>query len=186
MAHIARGRADQARDGVLFHILGHVESDHSVFIAEHRLGQRLAQFRLADARGAEKQERANRALRILQTDTAAADGLGHGGDGLVLPHDTLMQRLLQTEHPHALVLGQARDGNTRPAGHDLGDVLGAHTAAVRRKALAPVLALDVHLLGVLLLEIAQLRGLLVVLRGDGVRLLAVQGVDLLLQALEVG
>ena len=59
---------------MLFHIFGHINADHGVFVAEHGFGQRLGKLGLADAGGAEEQERADRALGVTQTDTAAPDG----------------------------------------------------------------------------------------------------------------
>ena len=96
-----------------------------------------------------------------------------------------MELLLQLQQAHGLILGQAGDGNTGPAGHHLGDVVRGDGAPILGQALAPLVALDVHLLLVVLLDIAQLRGLLEVLGGDGIVLLPVQGGDLLLQGLQV-
>ena len=53
---VARGRADQLRDRVLLHVLGHVEPDHGVVAAEQERGQRLGHLGLADARGSEEKE----------------------------------------------------------------------------------------------------------------------------------
>ena len=92
---------------MLLHVFGHIDPDHGVLIPEHGLGQRLAQLRLAHAGGAEEQEGADGPLGVLQTHTAAADGLGHGGHSLVLTHHPLMQSLLQLQQALALVLGQA-------------------------------------------------------------------------------
>ena len=39
---VARRRADQPRDGVLLHELGHVDADHRLFGVEQELGERLA------------------------------------------------------------------------------------------------------------------------------------------------
>ena len=183
--HIAGRRAYQTGHGVLFHILGHVDADHVVLAAEHDLGQRLAQFRLAHARGAKEQERADGTLGILQTHAAAADGLGHGGDGFVLPHHALVQHLLQLQHPLALVLGEAGDGDARPAGHHLGDVLLAHDAAVHGEVAAPVFPLDLRLLQIVLLNVPQLSGLFIVLRREDFRFFLAQGGDLLLQTLQL-
>ena len=185
VAHIAGRRADQTRHRVLLHVLGHIDTHHGVLVAEHRLRQGLAQFSLAHARGAQEQEGADGPLGVLQTHAAAANGLGHGGHGIVLPHHTLVELLLQLQQAHGLILGQAGDGNTGPAGHHLGDVVRGDGAPILGQALAPLVALDVHLLLVVLLDIAQLRGLLEVLGGDGIVLLPVQGGDLLLQGLQV-
>ncbi len=59
VAHIARRRADQPRNGVLFHIFGHVDANQTVLVPEQRLAQRLAQLGLAHARGAQEDERAD-------------------------------------------------------------------------------------------------------------------------------
>ena len=45
-ADVARRRADQARDGVLLHVLGHVEADELVAEVQRELPREL---RLADA-----------------------------------------------------------------------------------------------------------------------------------------
>ena len=66
VADVSRRRADQARDGVLLHELAHVDAHHRVLVVEQELGQRLAQLGLADAGGAEEQERADRPIRIAQ------------------------------------------------------------------------------------------------------------------------
>ena len=76
------------------------------------------------------------------------------------------------------------DGDAGPAGHHGGDVLGVNVA-VLLIALAALVTLDLHLLLVVLLDVPQLGGLLKVLRVDGGVLVLGQGVDLLLQALQL-
>ena len=56
IADVARRRADQAADGMLFHIFGHVDADHRGGIVEQEFGQRLGQLGLADPGRAEEQE----------------------------------------------------------------------------------------------------------------------------------
>ena len=73
VADVARRRADHARDGVSLLVLAHVEPDHRVLIVEHELGQRARQLRLADARRAEEDERADRPVRVLQSGARAPD-----------------------------------------------------------------------------------------------------------------
>lgn len=73
IADIARRRADQAGDRMLFHELRHVDADHRRVIIEQEAGQRLGQLGLADTRRAEEQERAQRPVRILQAGAGAAD-----------------------------------------------------------------------------------------------------------------
>ena len=64
VADVAGGRADEPRDGVLLHVLRHVDADHRVLGVEHELGQRARQLGLADAGRAEEQERADRAVGV--------------------------------------------------------------------------------------------------------------------------
>ena len=71
VADVARRRADQPRDGVLLHVLGHVDADHRVLVAEQELGQRAGQLGLADAGRAQEDERAGRPLRVLESRRAS-------------------------------------------------------------------------------------------------------------------
>ena len=65
-AHVPRRRADEPRHRVLLHVLRHVDAHHRVFIVEEELGERLGRLRLPHARGAEEDERTDRAIGILQ------------------------------------------------------------------------------------------------------------------------
>ena len=58
---VAGRRADQLRDRVLLHVLGHVEADERVVAAEEEVRQRARQLRLADAGRPEEDEAADRA-----------------------------------------------------------------------------------------------------------------------------
>ena len=49
VAHVARRRADQARDRELLHVLGHVDADQRVLVVEQERRQRPRQLGLADA-----------------------------------------------------------------------------------------------------------------------------------------
>ena len=49
-----------------------------IIVAEQELGERLGELGLADARGAEEDERAGRPLRVLQASASATDRLGDG------------------------------------------------------------------------------------------------------------
>ena len=61
-ADVAGRRADEPRDGVFFHVFGHVDADHGVFVVEEELGEGTGSFGFADAGGAEKDEAADGAL----------------------------------------------------------------------------------------------------------------------------
>ena len=165
------------------HVFGHIDPDHGVLVTEHGLCQRLAQFRLAHAGGAQEQETADGTLGVLQTHTATANGPGHGLYSLVLTHHTLMKDILHVQQALALVLCQTGHRDTGPTRHHSGDVLRVDVP-VLLIILAALVTLDLHLLLVVLLDVPQLGGLLKVLGVDGGVLVLGQGVDLLLQALE--
>ena len=56
ISDIARRRADEPRDAMLFHKLGHIDADHRIVIVEQERSERLRQFSLADARWPKEQE----------------------------------------------------------------------------------------------------------------------------------
>src|SRR5438105_4079689 len=71
VADVARGRADQARDGVPLLVLRHVEAHHRALVVEHELRERARQLRLTHAGRAEEDERADRPVRILEPGARA-------------------------------------------------------------------------------------------------------------------
>ena len=75
VTHVAGGRAHQAADRVLLHVLGHVECDECRFVAEQELTQCLGEFGLTHTCGSEEDERTARPLRVLQTGARTADAL---------------------------------------------------------------------------------------------------------------
>ena len=107
VAHIARRRTHQTGHRMTLHVLGHINADHGVLIAEHGFGQRLAQLRLTHAGGTEEQKAANGALGVLQAHAATADGPGDRFYSLVLTHHTLVEDILHVQQALPLVLGQA-------------------------------------------------------------------------------
>src|ERR1700690_1528841 len=58
VAYVSRRRADQFRNRVLLHVLGHVEADERFFAAEEELAEAAGHFGLADAGRPEEQEAA--------------------------------------------------------------------------------------------------------------------------------
>ena len=95
-SNVARRRTHETRNGVLLHVLGHVEADQRVLGVEQELGKRLRELGFAHARRAEEDERAGRAARVLQTRTRTADSLRQRRDGLVLADDALVQHAFHT------------------------------------------------------------------------------------------
>ena len=54
IADVSGRRTDQTRHGELLHVFGHIDADEVLLVVEERLGQRLGQLGLADARRAEE------------------------------------------------------------------------------------------------------------------------------------
>lgn len=167
-----------------FLVLTHVETDHPVLAPEERLRERAGEFGLADAGGTEEEEAPDRAAGVGQTGPRTQDGVGDGGHRFVLTDDALVQMLFQSQQSVPLLLGEAADGNSGLAGHDVGDVfdgdLGDMTAGW----------LFVVSLGDPLLEVgepvAQLGRPLVLLGGDGLVLVPRELLHFAFQAADVG
>ena len=95
VAHVSRGRADEALDAELLHVLGHVDAHERALVVEQALGERLGELGLAHAGGAEEEEAADGAVRVGEPGAAAAHGGGHGAHGIVLADHAAVQLVLE-------------------------------------------------------------------------------------------
>ena len=135
VADVAGRRADEARHGELLHVLAHVDAHHRLLVVEQELGERPRQLGLADAGRAEEHERPDRAVRVGQPGTAAADRVGDGGDRVVLADDALVEQLFEVDELRRLRLHQAVERDAGGLGDDLGDVLGVDLLLEHRTCL---------------------------------------------------
>src|SRR5256714_6387028 len=115
--------SDHARDGVLLHVLRHVEAYHRPLVVEQKFCERACGFSFADAGGPEEDERADGAVRVLEACARAAHRVGDSRQSLVLTDDALAQTLLHRDELLHLAFEHLRDGHARPLGDDLRDVL---------------------------------------------------------------
>ncbi len=127
IADIARRRADQTRDRVLFHIFRHVETADRLIVVEKEIGQRLGQLRLADARRPEEEEGTDRPIRILQSGARATHGPRNGGNRFRLTDNALTERRFHLQELLALTLEHLVDRNAGPARDDLRDMGFRHS-----------------------------------------------------------
>src|SRR2546430_14458538 len=104
VADVARGRADHARHGVLLHVLGHVEPYERLLVVEQELGQRAGGLGLADAGGAEEDERAGGTVGVLQAGPGPPHGVRHGGERLRPPDHAPGEPILEMRQTLALGL----------------------------------------------------------------------------------
>ena len=121
VAHVARGRADDAAHGKLLHKFGHVQPDEGLGGVEHVHGQLLDQFGLAHAGGAHKDKGHGLALGG-DAHPAPPNGGGHGLDGLVLADDMALEPFLQMGQALILLLLNLAGGDLGPQLDDPGQV----------------------------------------------------------------
>ena len=122
---------------MLLHEFRHVDAHHGVFVIEQKLRESLAQLGFSDAGRAEEQERADRAVRILQTRPCAPYRARYRFDGLLLAYHALAKLLLHVKELFALAFQHPVHGNPGPARDDPGnllcrDLLFEHLALGRR------------------------------------------------------
>src|SRR2546422_362345 len=129
VADVAGGGADQARDGVLLHVLGHVDADHRPLVVEEELGERPGQLGLAHAGGTEEQERTDRTIGIGQPRAGPSNRVGDGADRVVLADYPPREPLLHANEFLDLALEQPGHGDPGPLGDGDGDVLLVHLFA---------------------------------------------------------
>ena len=103
-------RTDQTGYAKLLLIFTHINSGHHRLVIEQILSQRLGKFRLTYTGSTEEDEAGDRTLRILQTGTAAANGITYCGDSLVLSDDSLVEFFFQTPHHPLCQIHERRTG----------------------------------------------------------------------------
>ena len=148
-------------------------------IVEQEFGERLGQLGLADAGGAEEQEGAERAVRVLQAGAGAADGGGDGLDRILLADDALADRLFHVEQLLALAFHHPLDRDAGPAADDGGDILVGDFLAQHR-ALGAAGGFGELLLQLRDAAVLQLAGLGEIARALRLLELDPRGVELLL------
>ena len=170
---------------MLLHVLGHVDLDQGVGVAEHELGEGLGQSVLPTPVGPAKMK-----LPIGRLGSFSPARLRRTAwlirlIGLGLGDDLLLELLLHAEQAGGLL---GFEPGERDAGHladDLGDHLLVDGAVDLLRALAPLAGDRLLLLLELVGLVAEGGGPLEVLVGDGLFLVLVEPLDLLVQLLEV-
>ena len=107
---------------MLLHKFGHIQPDQRLRRVEQVVRQLLDQLRLTHTGGADE-DKAHRLVLGRDAHPVAADGSGHGGNGLVLPHHMGAQALVQLRQTLELLLLDLAGRDLRPHLDDAGDVL---------------------------------------------------------------
>ena len=110
IADIPRRRPHQATDRMPLHELTHVNPDDGGFVVEENFGESFAEFRFANSRWTEEEERANWSMGILQSATTAADRIGDRSHGFVLTDQPLLQAFFK--HEQCFSVSNIRDTGT--------------------------------------------------------------------------
>mmetsp|Transcript_123748 Transcript_123748/g.321431 ORF Transcript_123748/g.321431 Transcript_123748/m.321431 type:complete len:279 (+) Transcript_123748:708-1544(+) len=124
MPNIPRWGADQPRDRMLFHVLGHVQADHLGVGVEELHSQRLRHLGLAHPGRPREEEGAHGPVPAFQASRAYQDRPGHCVRGLILAQDASLERRAQLQEALALGLRESLHWDPCPAGHHLSDVVG--------------------------------------------------------------
>ena len=122
IAHIARGRADDAGDSELLHKLGHVETDERFGGVKHILREALDQLGLTNTCAAGKDE-ADRFALGFEADTGTLDSRTDGIDGFILPDDMGFETGIHTGKTLQLPFFHTGSGNLRPELDNTGKVI---------------------------------------------------------------
>ena len=111
---------------MLLHVLGHVDAHHGLLVIEEELCQRARQFGFADAGWPQEDEACQWSMGVLQSGARTTNGVGDDLQGKLLAHDTLTQAVLHDEQLLYLGFHEPGDGNMRPLGDDIRDILGIY------------------------------------------------------------
>ena len=65
---------------MLFHVFAHINRRHGVCIVEKEFSERLGEMRFTDTRGSHEKERAERSIRITESDAGRAFEVTPEGD----------------------------------------------------------------------------------------------------------
>ena len=107
---------------MLLHVLRHVEADQRFDRFKQLVCQHLHQLRLAYAGRADEDERHGPLLRA-DADAVAPNGCGHGGDGLVLSDDVLLQAGIELQQLLIFLCADLAGRDLRPQFDDARQVL---------------------------------------------------------------
>src|SRR5699024_5877422 len=97
ITNISWRRSDQTGDGVLLHILTHIDTDHVVFIIKQGLCKGLCKLMLTNTGRTQEEEGTNCTVRVGDTSSGTKDCFADKADCLILSHNVLMQDILHVQ-----------------------------------------------------------------------------------------
>jgi hypothetical protein len=122
VSDVARGRADQLGDGVLLHVLGHVEAHERLLVVEQELRERRATSVFPTPEGPRKMNEPIGRFGFLTPSRERRIARLIAPIERSCPITRFLQRLLHVKELLGLLHLERRDGDARPARDDLLDV----------------------------------------------------------------
>jgi hypothetical protein len=164
---VAGRRADEAARSELLHVLGHVDLDEGVGVAEHELREVSREECLTHTGGPEEDEGTDGPLGILEVGARTAQGLRDRDHGFVLAADLLLELFFHLEKPLGFFLFHALQRDAGPLGDDRHDVFLGDIDALLLVVGPPLVEEGVELLLRLLLLVTKRGGFFEILFLDG-------------------
>src|SRR5687768_12811560 len=93
VAHVTRGRTNHPGDGMLFHVLRHIKTNHRAFVVEQEFSERPRRFGFAHSRWPKEDERTDRTIWVLESGPRTTHSICHCHKRLVLPNHSMAQPL---------------------------------------------------------------------------------------------
>ena len=106
---------------MLFHVLGHIDTDHISFGVEQGLGKCLCELGFADACRSEENERTDRSVFIFEACSCSEDCLRNRRNSFVLSDNSLMKNFRKLEKLFSFGLHKLAYRNARPRRNNLCD-----------------------------------------------------------------
>src|SRR5450631_3914224 len=103
---------------MLFHILGHVNTQQSRIIVKQEFSQGLGKFGFTHTRRTKEQKGPKRTVGVLQTSPSPAHSLTDGSYSIVLTNNSGMEHILHMEKLLSLTCQHFINRNTRPPGNN--------------------------------------------------------------------
>ena len=124
--HIAGRRTDETRNGMPFHVFGHVDADQGLLVVEHELGERFRELGLTHAGGPQEHKGCERPVFVRKSRARAAERVRDRFEPLFLADHAFPKLVFDMHQLLGLGLQHLRDRNTGPLRHDRRDILFVH------------------------------------------------------------
>src|SRR4051812_32761818 len=125
MANISWWSPNHAAERMTLLVLGHIETDHSLWIIEQELGKSFCEKGLTSSRRTAEQE-AGRRIWIAEPRSLKTDSVGDCNNSFLLTDYDLAKNLLHIEKFVLLGRLESRDWNTSGTSDNFVDLVGTY------------------------------------------------------------